>query len=272
MDTFSTIQRAYHDIASNTIHFSPNKALGQNFLRNTHIAQAIVELLPHTSSIHTLEIGPGRGALTGFLQERSSPLYIIERDPYWATIHSARVQTICADALTFDYARLHASHGVDWQCISNLPYNIASPLLWEIISQAQCYCVFMVQKEVGERLLAREHSKDYGMLSVWIQSFCTPKKEYIVRPDSFFPAPKVDSMVLSFQPHNKEQIERIPASFDSFLHYAFSHRRKQLLPRLQKYFRNAQDIFDTYAIPYTTRTEELPVHILQDIARDGIPL
>lgn len=268
---YTAIERAYHDIECNSVHFSPNKTLGQHFLCNTRIAHAIVELLPCTPSIYTLEIGAGRGALTHFLQERKSPLYIIERDPYWATFHSIKTQTVCGDALTFDYTRLHHSHGIQWQCISNLPYNIASALLWEIISKAQCYCVFMVQKEVGERLIAKPHSKEYGILSVWIQSFSTPKKEYIVRPDAFFPPPKVDSMVLSFQPHTQEQLAQIPASFADFLHIAFSHRRKQLLPQLHKVYANAHEVFAMYDIPHTTRAEELPIMVLQDIARCLIP-
>lgn len=265
MSIYNIITQAIHDRENDSIRFSPKKALGQHFLTNTTIARAIVDLLPN--DIMTLEIGPGRGALTRYLQERVSYLYLIERDPYWATIHSKTTTTICADALHFDYELLHASRGTMWQCISNLPYNIASPLIWDIIAKAQCYCVFMVQKEVGERLIAKEHTKAYGILSVWVQSFCIPKKEYIIPPSAFFPAPNVDSMVLSFTPRSIEERERIPPHFAHFLHYSFTHRRKQLLPILQRRFPHIRDIFDRYDLPYTVRAEELSVHELQDIAR-----
>lgn len=266
MTIYNTIAHALDDIHQKTVHFSPNKALGQNFLHNTNMARAIVDCLPHDNAIFTLEIGPGRGALTNYLRERNSPLCIIERDPYWATVHSTHSFTICADALQFDYSRLR-NNTTPWQCIGNLPYNIASPLIWDIISKAQCYCVFMVQKEVGERLIAKEHSKEYGVLGIWIQSFCTPKKEYIVPPSAFFPAPKVHSMVLSFTPHTPDIIDSIPTHFADFLHYTFAHRRKQLLPRLRKRFPHSTDVFDALHLPYTVRAEELPIPLLQEITR-----
>jgi 16S rRNA (adenine1518-N6/adenine1519-N6)-dimethyltransferase len=104
-----------------------------------------------------------------------------------------------ADALTLPFERFAPG----WKIIGNLPYNIASPLLWELFSRmpAPARAVFMLQKEVGLRLTAVPGSRAYGALSVWLQSFTRPRAAFVVPPHVFHPRPKVDSLVLLFEPH-----------------------------------------------------------------------
>lgn len=120
-----------------------------------------------------LEIGPGPGAITGIIHERGPAEFrLIEKDSYWAAHHAElerpapAVQVLNADALAFPWESLEGP----WKIISNLPYNVGSPLMWDIVSRTPdlTRAVFMVQKEVAERLYAKPGTKDYGALSVWI--------------------------------------------------------------------------------------------------------
>jgi 16S rRNA (adenine1518-N6/adenine1519-N6)-dimethyltransferase len=109
-----------------------------------------------------------------------------------------RQRVLLADALTLPFERFPSG----WKLIGNLPYNVASPLLWELFSRmpAPARAVFMLQKEVGLRLTAAPGSRAYGALSVWLQSFTRPRAAFVVPPHVFHPPPKVDSMVLVFEP------------------------------------------------------------------------
>ncbi len=212
------------------------KSLGQNFLTDRNIARKIVEALSIAPEDRVLEIGPGPGALTGYLQAaHPACLVLAEKDHYWAAerqkaLHAGGVRggVLLTDALTLAWERFTAP----WKFIGNLPYNVASPLMWDCLSRAPglTRAVFMIQKEVGERITAAPGGKAYGALSVWLRSFCAPKLEFIVPPQVFNPRPKVDSAVLSFVPLPEEQRPTAlqAAALSAFLHRVFQQRRKQL--------------------------------------------
>ena len=152
------------------------KSLGQHFLKDTKTSARIVDLLRIGPEDRVLEIGPGPGAITGIIHERGPAEFrLIEKDSYWAAHHAElerpapAVQVLNADALAFPWESLEGP----WKIISNLPYNVGSPLMWDIVSRTPdlTRAVFMVQKEVAERLYAKPGTKDYGALSVWIQSY-----------------------------------------------------------------------------------------------------
>jgi 16S rRNA (adenine1518-N6/adenine1519-N6)-dimethyltransferase len=207
-------------------HPAAKRSLGQHFLRDPNIARKIVGLLRITAEDSVLEIGPGPGALTRFIADRNpARLLVVEKDVYWAeamarllaeygpvspsaaeeespraaeVMFAGRPRVLQADAQTLPFERFTPG----WKIIGNLPYNIASPLLWELFSRmpAPAKAVFMLQKEVGLRLTAAPGSRAYGALSVWLQSFTRPRAAFVVPPHVFHPRPKVDSMVLVFEP------------------------------------------------------------------------
>lgn len=207
------------------------RSLGQNFLRDANIARKIVAALGIRNEDAVLEIGPGPGALTGIIQSQApSRLVLVEKDAHWARERMREggggTSVIVADALTLAWERFDSP----WKFIGNLPYNVASPLMWEVFSRAGglTRAVFMIQKEVGQRIAAKPGSSAYGALSVWIQSFMSPVLEFIVPPQVFFPRPKVDSAVLSFEPLPAAGRGFSPEELSRTLKACFQMRRKQL--------------------------------------------
>ncbi|MDE7241095.1 16S rRNA (adenine(1518)-N(6)/adenine(1519)-N(6))-dimethyltransferase RsmA [Desulfovibrio sp.] len=210
----------------------PKKSLGQHFLRNEGVCRRIAQLVQPSPEDRLLEIGPGPGALTRALEAQPhKSLLLLEKDRHWAAerqrLATQDTQAVLMDALRFDWRRL--SPGEGWKVVGNLPYNVASPLIWDIVAQSGAErCVFMVQKEVGLRLAAVPGSRQYGALSVWVQAHSRPRLEFSLGPGAFSPPPKVDSAVLSFLPLAPEARPRHPAMLERLLRICFQQRRKQL--------------------------------------------
>lgn len=210
----------------------PKKSLGQHFLRNEGVCRRIAQLVQPGPADRLLEIGPGPGALTRALEAQPhKSLLLLEKDRHWAAerqrLAAPHTQAVLMDALRFDWRRL--SPGASWKVVGNLPYNVASPLIWDIVSQSGAErCVFMVQKEVGLRLAAAPGSRQYGALSVWVQAHSRPRLEFSLGPGAFSPPPKVDSAVVSFMPVAPAARPRHPALLERLLRICFQQRRKQL--------------------------------------------
>lgn len=210
------------------------KSLGQHFLHDQQICKRIVALLQSKPNDNVLEIGPGPGALTKILEKAELANFVVlEKDPYWAKErNNALCQAILIDALNFDWQRLACANNLDkntaWKLIGNLPYNVASPLIWDIVSQAQNVqrAVFMVQKEVGQRITAKPGGKEYGALSVWVQYHATSRLAFTVGKGAFNPAPKIDSAVIVLE--LKSERPKNPQHLANLLHICFQNRRKQL--------------------------------------------
>ena len=209
------------------------KSLGQHFLRDKNISEKIVKLLHIAEGDRVMEIGPGPGALTSILETTPlAHLLLLEKDDHWAAERQRKggphTQAVLMDALTMAWERITPE--APWKIISNLPYNVASPLMWDIFSQATglTRAVFMIQKEVGDRLVARPDSKDYGALSVWVQSFVRPQWGFVVGPRAFAPPPKVDSAVVAFTPLPAEERPKDPQGLARLVKMCFQNRRKQL--------------------------------------------
>ncbi|WP_297219487.1 16S rRNA (adenine(1518)-N(6)/adenine(1519)-N(6))-dimethyltransferase RsmA [uncultured Desulfovibrio sp.] len=209
------------------------KSLGQHFLKHEHICRRIAELVLPQPQDRLLEIGPGPGALTRALEEQPhSRLLLLEKDRYWAVerqrLAGPHTQAVLMDALRFPWFRISPAN--PWKIAGNLPYNVASPMLWDMVAQARGMVrgVFMVQKEVGQRLAAQPGSGQYGALSVWVQSFVQPRLEFVVGPGAFSPPPKVDSAVLSFMPQDDAARPVHTAHLSRLLKLCFQQRRKQL--------------------------------------------
>ncbi|MCR4666374.1 MAG: 16S rRNA (adenine(1518)-N(6)/adenine(1519)-N(6))-dimethyltransferase RsmA [Desulfovibrio sp.] len=213
------------------------KSLGQHFLHNDAICEKMASLIHPGEEDRLLEIGPGAGALTRVIETLPHQcLLLLEKDEYWARerqrMAGKKTHCILQDAMTFDFTRLGPE---PWTVLGNLPYNVASPLIWDIVSGARlCEALFMVQKEVGERLCAGPGNKTYGALSVWVQSFVVPGLAFTVGRGAFTPPPKVESAVVHMMPRNDPPDPSLRTPLRLLLALSFQKRRKQLGGILEK--------------------------------------
>lgn len=205
------------------------KSLGQHFLVDDNVCRRIVAALEPSPADRLVEIGPGRGALTRFLaQGEFTNLLLIEKDEDLAREAGQRwpaAEVRTCDALDLAWEEL--AHE-DLKVVGNLPYNVASRLLWEFVSRCHPYerGVFMVQREVADRLAAPPGNKRYGALSVWVQSFARVRRLFTVGPHLFRPRPKVDSAVVLLTPLVVRPDH--PGRLAALVRLAFRSRRKQL--------------------------------------------
>ena len=208
-----------------------DKRLGQHFLHDANIIAKIVHLINPSEQDHILEIGPGPGALTGPLHKAAPAfLAVLEKDLNLAfdlKLKYPGLAVIAADALHFSWEKL--GNSCSWKIVGNLPYNVASPIMWEICSRVLSLdlAVFMIQKEVALRLTATPGHKNYGALSVWTQSFVRSYLAFTVPATVFWPRPKVDSAVVVFEP-KMEKLFFNRRSLAVLLNLCFQKRRKQL--------------------------------------------
>ncbi|HCO44109.1 MAG TPA: 16S rRNA (adenine(1518)-N(6)/adenine(1519)-N(6))-dimethyltransferase [Gammaproteobacteria bacterium] len=214
---------------------APRKRFGQNFLHDPATIGRIVAALDPRPGEHLVEIGPGRGALTAPVLARTQALTAIELDRDLAVDLTERFQDdglhlIGADALRFDFSTL-ATAGQRLRVFGNLPYNISSPLLFHLLTYRQAIAdmLFMLQREVVDRIVASPGDADYGRLSVMIQYACAAEALFVVSPGAFFPPPKVHSRMLQLTPyvtlpHPATDERRL----SDLVQRAFAQRRKTL--------------------------------------------
>jgi 16S rRNA (adenine1518-N6/adenine1519-N6)-dimethyltransferase len=208
------------------------KRLGQHFLTDRHYLERIVAAIAPQPGEAMVEIGPGPGALTARLAQVIHPLHVVEIDRGLAASLRERfgpqdVVVHEADALEFDLAQLPAGLRV----VGNLPYNISTPILFHVASFAERIsdCVFMLQREVVERMVAAPGSAEYGRLSVMLQYRFAMALLLRVPPGAFTPPPKVDSAVVRMTPLGAGRpAARDEALFARVVMGAFTQRRKTL--------------------------------------------
>jgi len=173
------------------------RRLGQHFLSDPRILERIADALGATERDTVLEIGPGPGGLTAVLAERAGRLVAIEKDAELVPALQARfpgVTVVEGDALELDW---HTLAGVGALVAGNIPYNITSPLLDKALTPPRPpRVVFLVQKEVAERVTAEPGSGTYGALTVGVQAVARAERLFVVPAGAFHPRPKVDSAVL----------------------------------------------------------------------------
>jgi 16S rRNA (adenine1518-N6/adenine1519-N6)-dimethyltransferase len=210
----------------------PRKRFGQNFLADAHYVARIVSAIDPQPGDNVVEIGPGLGALTGALVDRTGHISAVEIDrdlaarlrgrfsPEQLALHEA-------DALTFDFSKL----GGDLRVVGNLPYNISSPLLFYLASfDALLRDIHvMLQREVVARMTALPATPDYGRLTVMLQARFAVARLFTVPGGAFRPAPKVESAVARLVPLGaaRPAIADEPL-FARLVSAAFGQRRKTL--------------------------------------------
>jgi 16S rRNA (adenine1518-N6/adenine1519-N6)-dimethyltransferase len=214
----------------------PKKRLGQHFLINQGAIEAICGAALASRAPAILEIGPGRGALTGRLLEDGRPLTAVELDADARRLLGARFGG--APNFTLLHGDAAAAGLPPGPCcvVGNLPYNAATAILARFLLGAALWerMVLMFQLEVGQKLLGRPGEKAYGPLSVLAQTVADARALLKLGPGSFRPRPKVDSMVLVFEPRADAPPPAERAAMLSLLHAAFARRRKTLANNLSR--------------------------------------
>ncbi len=241
------------------------KRFGQNFLVDQSIINSIVAAITPQKGERIVEIGPGLAALTNPLIQAQGKIDVVEIDRDIV----ARLKKRCTpeqihihegDALAFDFGQLAQESGQKLRIVGNLPYNISSPLLFHLADFAEQVQDqhFMLQKEVVERMVAEPGSADFSRLSVMLQYRYHMVMLFVVPPESFEPAPKVDSAIVRMVPRPVEQLQaQDPALFAQVVSAAFSQRRKMIRNTLKGLATEEQLL--ALNIPPTARAEDIPV-------------
>jgi len=244
--------------------FQPSKKLGQNFLVDQNVARWIVEQLEIHPEDTVVEVGPGAGALTSYVRERCGRLILVEFDHRLAEMLSQRyqddpdVEVVQMDACNFDTRELFPFAPV--KLIGNLPYSAGGEIMRNFmgpqspVSQA----VLMLQKEVAARLCGVPRTKDFGVLTLRVQSRWRPRILKHIGPECFYPRPQVDSTVVLL---NWRDMTDFPVFdtrlFDSVVRRGFSQRRKQLRKCLAMEAEEWEPIAAELGISDQARAEEL---------------
>lgn len=209
--------------------------LGQHFLADQGLLDRIVDALEPDPNDVVIEIGPGRGTLTHRLAPRVGRVTAIERDRVLASALSgsvpANVRVVEGDALEANWPTLVSDPTAHrFKVIGNIPYYITTPLIEKALSPPlPVTVVFLVQKEVADRLGAPPGSKTYGALSAGVQAIASVERLFVVKKGAFRPPPKVDSAVVRLRPLQKPLVaDHEREAWRRFLAQLFSQRRKQL--------------------------------------------
>jgi 16S rRNA (adenine1518-N6/adenine1519-N6)-dimethyltransferase len=250
----------------------PKKKWGQNFLRNRGAVERIVAAVDPQPGELIVEIGPGEGVLTERLAESPNELTAVEIDPELAGALSARfgarVAVIHADALEVPLPER------PWRAVGNLPYNVATPIVRRVVaSEHWRRAVFMLQKEVADRIVAAPGTEPYGFLTLFVQLYANARTLMTLEPGSFHPPPKVRSAVVVLEPDRKpfaseELVDLISA--------AFRMRRKTLANNLASWKglgrTGAFEIIRAAGLPENVRAEEVPLaHFAQIWSAAAMP-
>ena len=220
----------------------PKKSLGQNFLTDKRVIKKILKISRPENSIHILEVGPGTGNLTKYLIDSGAKITAVEKDDNLCKILKEKFSqynnfTIYnEDILKFDFSENNLNP-YPIKVIANLPYNISSQILIKFTLYSNFFTEIYItmQKEVVDRITAKVKTKNYGLLTPFVQLFYECKKEFLITPSAFSQKPKIYSAFMSLKLKNKSlNIDKI--SYFKFLKLCFSMKRKFLSNNLKKKF------------------------------------
>ena len=246
---------------------SRRQALGQHFLTNPGVLRKIVAAVDPKPGDLIVEIGAGKGVLTAALAEKAGRVIAVEKDerliPGLREAMPANVEVVHGDILRVDLREISRTAGAPaLRLVGNVPYSISSPLLFRVLDERALLsdCVFLLQKEVAERVTARPGTKSYAPLGILLQNEFEARVAFTVAPGSFSPPPKVQSALLTLRrrtaplhPGASEEPYR------AFLRAAFAERRKMLWKNLSRRATPAalEAAYSKLGLARSTRAEEL---------------
>src|SRR4030043_1052133 len=220
----------------------PRKGLGQHFLVYRNILNKVIRTAQVEKGDVVLEVGPGLGEMTLALARLAKHVIAVEIDPKLVEIlkkklaDSPNVDVVKGDILTINFRKIDFLEGQKMKVVANLPYQISTPLLFHFIELKEFFSTLtlMLQKEVAERMVAPPGGKDYGPLSIFVQSFLDISLRFFIKPSAFFPPPKVESAVVHMVFKEKPVVELEDEKwFKKVVKGCFSYRRKTLANALK---------------------------------------
>ncbi len=254
--------------------FKPKKSLGQNFLIDKNIIKIIANSTKIEKNDEILEIGPGTGNLTEFLIKRKpKKIYLIEKDEKLVNLlknkFSKSLNIINEDILDFKKSSLLNNNTI---IFGNLPYNISSQILAKFIINKNKFkfkkLVFMFQKELADRILAKVNSSNFGRFSILANWKFKIEKIIDIKPNSFLPKPKVSSSLLAFYPKIPLINFNKPENLEYVTKIFFNQRRKKIKKPLNILFKNSLDISKKLNLNLDLRPQNISPDLFYQIAKE----
>lgn len=249
------------------------KSLGQNFLIDNNIIDKIVDEVSACNNDLIIEIGPGRGALTSKLKKKGCNIIAYELDKDLKNILS-KLEDDKLHVIYKDFLNSNIKDDIkdikynNLYLVGNLPYYITTPIIEHVIKENINFTKFtiMIQKEVADRFMAHEKTKDYGYITLVLKYYFEINKVCDVSKYAFNPVPKVESSVISFTPR-KNKVDVKADSYFKFLKNAFRMKRKNLRNNLNGIYdlEKLEEVLEKYGLDLTVRAEELSEEIFVDL-------
>lgn len=241
------------------------KSFSQNFLIDQNVIAKIGREAEVAEGDLICEIGPGPGAITEYLLGKGAKVFAIEIDKELAkgleelVEREPNLTLFCADALEFSYDQLFPK-GAKGKVVASLPYQITTPILDKIIRRHDLFSslTLVVQKEVAERMVAKPNTSEYSHLTLFASAYAAVTYRFTIKPNSFYPAPKVHSAVIRLDLH-PFPFPHDPASFFAMTRAAFGKKRKMLRASLKELYASevVERALQEMGLPVSARPQEL---------------
>jgi len=254
--------------------FKAKKSLGQNFLVDKNILRLIANSTRIEKNDEILEIGPGTGNLTEFLvKKKPKKIYLIEKDENLVNLlknkFSESLNIINEDILKFSKNSFLNSKSI---IFGNLPYNISSQILVKFIINKNKFkfkkLIFMFQKELADRILAKVNSSNYGRLSILANWKFNIEKIIDIKPNSFLPKPKVSSSLLIFNPKTPLINFSNPENLEYLTKIFFNQRRKKIKKPINILFKNSLDVSKKLKLNLDLRPQNIPPEVFYQLTKE----